>query len=73
MWVGGGGVLSMSCGQTRPARPGGEGFLGHAGLVCSAGGRWQWGNGQVLHPIIGGSVSMQRMERALRGEISGQT
>ena len=25
-------------GHTRPARPGGDGFLGHTGLVCSAGG-----------------------------------
>ena len=32
-----------AAGHTRPGRAGGEGFLGHRGLVCSAGGRWEWG------------------------------
>ena len=32
-----------AAGHTRPGRAGGEGFLGHRGLVCSAGGQWEWG------------------------------
>ena len=42
----------MSSGTQGQGGLGEPAFLGHRGLVCSAGGRWEWGDCQVLRMRI---------------------